>query len=88
MLECSPFEGPAGEIDEVDSSFFEFLAQVATVFGCLAAGLELYGVDFDAYDEVGIWHAAMDLVDDFENDAAAVLEGATILIVSLVRRER
>lgn len=60
VFEGAALEGPAGEVEEVYFCLFEGDAEVAAVFGGLAAGLEFYGVDFDADDEGGVGDAGAD----------------------------
>ena len=72
------------QVDEVYLGFFEGDAEVPTIFGRLAAGLEFDGVDFDADDEGGIVDALFDFFDDFEDYAAAILERSAVFVGAFV----
>lgn len=52
----------------------------------LTPGLKLDRVQFYAYDETWICDPTMDLVDDLEDDSAAIFQWAAVLVGTLVGR--
>ena len=87
VLERTPFESAAREINEIDFGLLEFDAQVPAVIRSRAAGLEFHRVDLDTDDEAWVVDAAVHFFDDLEDDAAAVIEIAAVLICALIGRE-
>lgn len=84
VLKSPALERATGQIDEIDARFLELDAQVLTVLGRCAAGLELDAVDFDADDEARVGHAALYLGDDLEDYAAAVCKVAAVFVGAFV----
>ena len=85
MVERPALKRAPRQIHEIDAHLLEFHAEVAAVGGGSAFVLELDGVDLDADDEAGVGNAAVDLVDDLEDDAGAVGEaGATVGVGAVV----
>ena len=83
MLESELLVRAAGQLDIVKAVLLEQLAQVPAVLGREAAVLELDAVELDA-DGKGLGDAFPDGVVDFDNDARAVPQGASVVVRPLV----
>lgn len=73
--------------DEIHLGFLQLDAEVAAVLWCLSARLELDCVDFTAYDKFRVWDTAANLLDNLEDDSAAVFERSAIFVRTFVGGE-
>ena len=73
------------ELYKVNAELFQMNTHVSALFGLEPSMLKLDGVDLDPNRELRILHPLLDSFDDLVNDAGAILQGAAILVCTLVR---
>ena len=85
MLKPEFFISATTELYKVNPELFQMNTHVSALFGLEPSMLKLDGVDLNPNRELRILHPLLDSFDDLVNDAGAILQGAAILVCTLVR---